>query len=89
LSIPVMKDRARQALQLLALDPIAETKADPNSYGFRIGRSPADAIAQCFGALCRRNSATWILKCDIRACYDSISHQWLLDHIPMDREILN
>ena len=88
LSIPVMKDRARQALHLLALDPIAETKADPNSYGFRIGRSPADAIAQCIGALCRRNSAEWILKCDIRACYDSISHQWLLDHVPMDRGIL-
>jgi RNA-directed DNA polymerase len=70
LSIPVMKDRAKQALHLLALDPIAETKADPNSYGFRVGRSPADAIQQCFGVLCREDSAEWILKCDIRACFD-------------------
>src|SRR5215470_16831400 len=45
LGIPTMRDRAMQALYLLALDPIAETLADPNSYGFRIQRAPADAIA--------------------------------------------
>jgi len=44
LSIPTMHDRAMQALYLLALDPIAETTADPNSYGFRSQRSTADAI---------------------------------------------
>jgi RNA-directed DNA polymerase len=74
LSIPIMKDRAKQALHLLALDPIAETIADPNSYGFRVGRSPADALDQCFRVLCRRGSAEWILKCDIRSCFDKISH---------------
>ena len=35
LGIPTMTDRAMQALYLLALDPVAETIADPNSYGFR------------------------------------------------------
>jgi len=49
-----MKDRAMQALYLLALDPIAETTGDPNSYGFRKGRSAADAIEQCFIALGRK-----------------------------------
>ena len=44
LGIPTMKDRAMQALYLLALDPIAETTADPNSYGFRPERSCADAL---------------------------------------------
>src|SRR5882672_7237653 len=44
LSIPCMTDRAMQALYLQALDPLAETTADPNSYGFRLERSPADAI---------------------------------------------
>ena len=88
LSIPVMNDRARQALHLLALDPIAETKADPNSYGFRIGRAPADAIDQAFRVLCRKGSAKWILKCDIRSCFDRISHQWLLDNVPMDKQTL-
>jgi RNA-directed DNA polymerase len=43
-----MHDRAMQALYLLALDPIAETLGDPNSYGFRRERSPADAMEQCF-----------------------------------------
>ena len=43
-----MKDRAMQALHLLALAPVAETTADKNSYGFRPGRSTADAIGQCF-----------------------------------------
>ena len=48
LGIPAMKCRAMQALYLLALDPVAETTADPNSYGFRPQRSTADAIEQCF-----------------------------------------
>ena len=53
LGIPTMKDRAMQALHLLALEPIAETAADPNSYGFRPKRSTADALQQCFNVLCR------------------------------------
>ena len=48
LGIPVMKDRAMQALWKLAVDPIAESTSDPNSYGFKEGRSTADAIEQCF-----------------------------------------
>ena len=55
LGIPTMKDRAMQALYLLALDPVAETTADPNSYGFRPRRSCADAIEQCFSILTRSN----------------------------------
>lgn len=88
LGIPVMKDRAMQALYLLALDPIAETKADPNSYGFRSQRSTADAIGQCFIALGKKQSPQWILEGDIQACFDKISHQWLLANIPMDKAIL-
>lgn len=88
LSIPCMKDRAMQALYLLALDPIAETLADPNSYGFRLERSSADAIDQCHLVLSRRHSAPWILEGDIRSCFDSFSHDWLEANIPMDRGIL-
>ena len=55
LGIPTMKDRAMQALYLLALDPVAETTADPNSYGFRPRRSCADAIEQCSSILTRSN----------------------------------
>ena len=88
LGIPTMLDRARQALHLLALDPVAETTADPNSYGFRKERSVADAIEQCFILLARSNSAQWVLEGDIQSCFDEISHEWLLSHIPMDRAIL-
>lgn len=88
LGIPTMKDRAMQALHLLALDPIAETTGDQNSYGFRLERSTADAIQQCFVVLSRKNSAPWILEGDIKACFDRISHEWLLAHIPLDKAIL-
>ena len=88
LSIPTMRDRAMQALYLLALDPVAETTADPNSYGFRTARSAADAIEACFIALCQNNRAEWILEGDIRSCFDQISHAWLLAHIPLDKAML-
>src|SRR6202451_4527503 len=87
LGIPTMRDRAMQALYLLALDPVAETTADPNSYGFRPRRSCADAIEQCFSILTRSNPQ-WILEGDIKSCFDRISHEWLLSHVPMDKEIL-
>ncbi len=88
LSIPTMKDRAMQALHLLALSPIAETKGDPNSYGFRIGRSCADASSRVFQTLCRKTSSQWIIDADIKGCFDNISHQWMLKNIPMDKKIL-
>ena len=87
LGIPTTKDRAQQALHLLALDPVVETTADKNSYGFRPQRSCADAIEQCFLALKKAKTA-WILEGDIKSCFDRISHDWLLAHVPMDRAIL-
>src|SRR2546425_5763472 len=87
LGIPTMIDRAQQAVHLLALDPVVETTADRNSYGFRQQRSCADAIEQCFKTL--RNAKTqWILEGDIKSCFDEISHEWLLAHVPMDKVIL-
>ena len=88
LGIPAMIDRAQQALHLLALDPIAETKGDPNSYGFRTARSTADAIGQCYTVLSQKVAAAWIWEGDIRSCFDKISHNWLLAHIPMNKTIL-
>jgi RNA-directed DNA polymerase len=88
LGIPTMQDRAMQALWKLALEPVAETRADPNSYGFRPHRSTADAIAYCFDVLAKRSSAHWVLEGDIRGCFDNISHDWLLANVPMDKAIL-
>jgi RNA-directed DNA polymerase len=88
LGIPTMKDRAMQALYLLALNPVAETQADPNSYGFRPRRSIADALGQCFIALAKEDSPQWVLEGDIESCFDRISHGWLLDNVRMDGEML-
>jgi RNA-directed DNA polymerase len=88
LSIPTMHDRAMQALYALALAPIAETLGDKNSYGFREGRRCADALGQCFIVLSKNYGAPWVLEGDIRACFDEIDHEWLLQHVPMDKQLL-
>ena len=88
LGIPTMKDRAQQALYLLALAPVAETTGDPNSYGFRIARSTHDAIGQVKNLLDKKGSAQWVLEGDIKGCFDHISHSWLETHVPMDRGML-
>ena len=88
LGIPCMYDRAMQALYALALDPVSETTADEKSFGFRRGRSAQDACEYIFTALSRRTSPEWILEGDIKGCFDHISHDWLIDHIPMDKSVL-
>lgn len=88
LGIPTIRDRAMQALHLLALEPVAEIKADQDSYGFRPKRSTADAIEQCFLVLRAGNRTQWILEGDIKACFDRINHEWLVEHIPTDKSVL-
>ncbi len=88
LGIPTMYDRAMQSLYALALEPIAEATGDRTSFGFRKFRSTHDACEQVFSCLCREDSPKWVLEGDIKGCFDSISHQWLIDNIPMDRSIL-
>src|SRR5471032_2968703 len=75
------------SLHLLALEPIAETTADLNSYGFRPKRSTADAGEQCFKSLSHKASAQWVLEADIKSCFDEISHEWMLANIPTDTTI--
>jgi RNA-directed DNA polymerase len=88
LGIPTMRDRAMQALHLLALDPVAETTGDPDSYGFRRERSTADAIEQVRNVLGRKASAKWVLEGDIKGCFDNISHDWLVANVCMDKGVL-
>jgi RNA-directed DNA polymerase len=88
LGIPTMTDRAMQAFYLLGLDPIMETRADHNSYGFRTGRCCADALDHCHKVLGKRDSARWVLEGDIKSCFDRMGHRWLLTHIPMDKVVL-
>lgn len=89
LGIPTMLDRATQALHLLALEPMSECRADPNSYGFRKGRSSKDAGAQLFVSLAKKASASWVLDADIKGFFDHINHDWLLRNVPLNKRVLN
>lgn len=88
LGIPVILDRARQALWNLALIPVIESTSDPVSYGFRPYRGCWDAHAQIKVVFSRKNSPQWILDADIRKCFDTISHDWLLENTPMETKVL-
>lgn len=88
LGIPTMRDRAMQGLYLLAMEPAAQCKADPNSYGFRKGRSTHDARSQLFVSLSQKASAPWVLDADIVGFFDNINHEWLLSHVHMDKRVL-
>nr|QNO42174.1 hypothetical protein DFAMPKKG_00019 [Methanosarcinales archaeon ANME-2c ERB4]QNO43077.1 hypothetical protein DICHBKDE_00018 [Methanosarcinales archaeon ANME-2c ERB4]QNO43256.1 hypothetical protein APKMFMID_00004 [Methanosarcinales archaeon ANME-2c ERB4]QNO45433.1 hypothetical protein EBNGKMBP_00004 [Methanosarcinales archaeon ANME-2c ERB4]QNO45585.1 hypothetical protein MGFDKJCL_00020 [Methanosarcinales archaeon ANME-2c ERB4] len=88
LGIPTMHDRAMQALHAIALQPIAETTADPRSFGFRLHRSTQDVRQYGFCCLGGKHSAKWVLEGAIKGCFDNINHDWLLDNIPMDKSTL-
>ncbi|BAZ44326.1 RNA-directed DNA polymerase [Chondrocystis sp. NIES-4102] len=79
LGIPVMRDRAIQALAKAALEPEWEAKFEPNSYGFRPGRSAHDAIGAIFNQI--RSKPKFILDADISKCFDKINHQKLLNKL--------
>lgn len=79
LGIPTMKDRALQALVKLALEPEWEARFEPNSYGFRPGRSCHDAIGQIFTVISRK--AKYVLDADIAKCFDRIDHEALLNKL--------
>lgn len=76
LGIPTMKDRALQALTKQALEPEWEARFEPNSYGFRPGRSAHDAIEAIFKGINRQSK--YVLDADIAKCFDRINHQALL-----------
>lgn len=88
LGIPTMLDRAMQALHLLALEPTVECASDPNSYGFRKGRSTHDARAQLFVSLSQQASARWVLDADIEGFFDHINHDWLVANVHMHKRTL-
>ena len=79
LGIPVMADRARQALVKTGLDPEWEARFEPNSYGFRPGRSCQDAIEAIFTAI--GHKAKYALDADIAQCFDRINHSALLTKV--------
>ena len=76
LGIPTIEDRALQCLVKMAIEPEWEAKFEPNSYGFRPGRSCHDAIEAIFIAI--KHNSKYVLDADISQCFDKINHEKLL-----------
>jgi RNA-directed DNA polymerase len=79
LGIPTIKDRAKQALAMLALEPEWEAKFEANTYGFRPGRGAHDAIEAIHS--CINKKPKYVLDADIRKCFDRINHEFLLSKL--------
>lgn len=86
--VPISRDKAMQVLHAYSLDPVAEATADRKSFSARKGRSTLDAFAHLQKMLSCPNPPEWILRADVKSCYDSISQKWLIEHIPMDAHVL-
>lgn len=79
LGIPTITDRAKQTLVKMVLEPEWEAKFEPNTYGFRPGRSCKDAIEAIFIALGRKTA--FVLGADISGCFDNIDYHALLEKL--------
>lgn len=89
LGIPTMFDRAVQALLYIALLPISESRADKRSFGFRPYRSARDVVTYIYLVLPNKfKPKTWILEADIEKCFDRISHEWLINNVPLPKHLL-
>lgn len=88
INVPTSYDKAMQILYAFSLDPVAESTADKKSFAFRRGRSMYDAHAYLCQIIESQDAPRWIVRADVRACYDTLSQDWLLEHIPMDKKVL-
>jgi RNA-directed DNA polymerase len=79
LGIPTIADRVVQAALKLVLEPIFEADFKPCSYGFRPNRRAHDAISEIHYLTSHPRNYQWVLECDIKACFDEISHGALMD----------
>jgi len=89
LAMPTLEARARQALHLQALQPMAATTAAPNSSGFRPQRRGAEVLAPCFTIFRHPPVATWHLEGDRAGCFDHLALPWLAQPIPMPKRLLS
>jgi len=81
LGILTIKNRVAQAVVKNALEPNWEARFESHSYGFRPGRSTHDAIEQCFARLNSHTKDKWVLDCDVKSAFDSISHCFILQKL--------
>lgn len=81
-------DRAMQCLYAYALDPVAESWGDRKSFAYRKGRSAYDMNEYIKYGLSGENAPEWIFIGDVHKCYENISHNWIMRHIPMAEYVL-
>lgn len=84
LGIPIIRDRAKQALVLMALEPQWEARFEPNSYGFRPGRSPHDAVEAIFLSIRVSDSSLherFVVDANLKGCFDNIDHDYLISKL--------
>ena len=81
LGIPTVRDRIEQAIIMNSLEPEWEAVFEPNSYGFRCGKSCQDAIGQAYNRLNNNGRHTWVLEADIQGFFDNIAHESILNMI--------
>ncbi|WP_293122811.1 group II intron reverse transcriptase/maturase [Microcoleus sp. bin38.metabat.b11b12b14.051] len=84
LGIPTVRDRIEQAIIKNSLEPEWEAMFEPNSYGFRPGRSCQDAIVQNVNRLLHKQQGSndkWVLEADLRGFFDNIAHESILNMI--------
>lgn len=85
---PTNYDRAMQVLYSYALEPVIEARADRKSFAFRKGRSAEQAHSCIMDCFTDTERADWVLITDVKSYYNSISHKWLLNNVPMNKHIL-
>ena len=88
LSVPVIFDRAMQGLILIGVDPVIECTAGIHDYGFRMYRSSQDTIRDVRENFGFTTGHPYVLKTDIHQCFDHVSHEWILEHSPMNKKLL-
>jgi RNA-directed DNA polymerase len=81
LGILTIKNRVAQAIVKNAWEPHWEAQFEPNSYGFRPGRSCHDAIVQVWNRLNRRSTHKWALDADLKGAFDNICHNFVLSQV--------
>ncbi len=86
--IETYHDRAMQALYSYALDPIAESWGDRKSFAYRKGRSAYDMHQYIMAAFSGKDAPAWAVIADVKKCYENISHEWILRHIPLVKSVL-
>jgi len=85
LGIPTFTDKLVQEVLRMILESVYEPIFSNNSHGFRPNRSCHTALKSLKREL---SGVSWFIEGDIKGCFDNISHEWILNHIPMDRDIL-